>query len=283
MALASFLALVLGGGLLWLLGKFDDRFASSSELAADLPERVLGDVLDVHLTRPERPIGPEALSGQRFEFLESFRSIRSALWFMGENGSRPKTILVSSSLPEEGKSTVAVYLAATMAKAGSRVLLVDGDMRRAKLHRHFNVGSSPGLAEILSRELSANQAIVVSSLPNLAFLPAGAPGIEPGELVLSSQLHDFLEQVSPRYDHIILDSPPVLAADDAAALAPNVDGVLFVVRGAYTSARMVREALAILRQRHARVLGLVFNRAFSSPFEYHPYQRYRKEYRWEAA
>jgi Mrp family chromosome partitioning ATPase len=86
-----------------------------------------------------------------------------------------------------------------------------------------------------------------------------------------------------KFDYIIIDSPPILAADDAATLAPSMDGVLFVVRGSYTSARLVREALDTLRQRRAQVLGLIFNRAISSPFERHHYQRYRNEYRWRSA
>jgi capsular exopolysaccharide synthesis family protein len=282
MALALALALFVIAGLLWILGKFDDRFASSSELADDLPEKIIGQVLDVRLARPNGQMRREMLAAQRFEFLESFRSIRSALWFMTSNGNRPKTILIGSSVPQEGKSTVALYLAATMAIGGSKVLLVDGDMRKAKLHRHFGVGSSPGLAEILNQQIPAEQPIVSTALENLAFLPAGAASMEPGELVLSSQWSVFLSQVYSHFDYVIVDSPPVLAADDAAALAPSLDGVLFVVRGSYTSARMVRDALDALRQRRARVLGLVFNRAISSRFEYHPYQRYQKEYRWHS-
>ena len=107
--------------------------------------------------------------------------------------------------------------------------------------------------------------------------------MEPGELVLPPQFGTFLERVSTQYEHVILDSPPVLAADDAAALAPRVDGVLFVVRAACTSARMVREALDALRQRRARVLGLIFNRAVSSAFLYHPYRRYKAQYSWQPA
>src|SRR5438132_12975168 len=120
-----------------------------------------------------------------------------------------------------------------MAIGGPRVLLIDGDMRRAKLHRHFGVPSSPGLAEILVGETGAELAVVQTALENLMFLPAGAASLEPGELVLRSQWNVFLEEIYPKYDYIIIDSPPVLAADDAATLAPRVDGVLFVVRGSY--------------------------------------------------
>ncbi|PWU19379.1 MAG: hypothetical protein C5B50_06675 [Verrucomicrobia bacterium] len=281
LALAFAMALVLGAGLLWVLSKLDDRFVSSTELAEDLPEKVIGQVMDIQLVKPEGELRREALAAQRFEFLESFRNIRSCLWFMHQNGNKPKSLLIGSSVPQEGKSTVALYLAATMAIGGSKVLLIDGDMRRAKLHRHFGVASSPGLAEILNQETYPNYGIVTTALENLSFLPAGAPTLEPGELVLRSQFSSLLSDVYSRFDYIIIDSPPVLAADDAATLAPKVDGVLFVVRGSHTSARMVREGLDTLRQRRARVLGVIFNRAVSSSFEYHHYQRYKDDYRWQ--
>jgi capsular exopolysaccharide synthesis family protein len=280
MGLALVAAMFLGAGALWLLGKFDDRFASSTELAEDFPEKILGEVMDVRIQKQHTQMRPEILAGQKFEFLESFRSIRSALYFMNQNGARPKTLLITSSVPQEGKSTVALYLAATMAVGGARVLLVDGDMRKAKLHRNFGLASSPGFAEILVGEIPPADGINGTSIPNLSFLAAGCASAEPGELVLRSEFNDFLNDVHSHFDYVIMDSPPVLAADDAATLATSVDGVLYVVRGTYTSARMVREGLDALRQRHARVLGLIFNRALSSPFDYHPYQRYRDEYRW---
>jgi capsular exopolysaccharide synthesis family protein len=280
MGLAFVGAMFLGACALWLLGKFDDRFASSTELAEDFPEKVLGQVMDVRIRKQHTQMRPEILAGQKFEFLESFRSIRSALYFMNQNGARPKTLLITSSVPQEGKSTVALYLAATLAVGGSRVLLIDGDMRKAKLHRHFGLASSPGLAEILNGEIPPADAINGTSIQNLSFLAAGCASAEPGELVLRSQLNEFLNNIYPQFDYIIADSPPVLAADDASTMSPSVDGVLYVVRGTYTSARMVHEGLDALRQRQARVLGLIFNRALSSPFEFHPYQKYKNEYRW---
>jgi polysaccharide biosynthesis transport protein len=112
-------------------------------------------------------------------------------------------------------------------------------------------------------------------------LPAGVARRNPGELVLSPAWTRFLGEVGPEYDYILIDSPPLLATDDAAALAPKVDGVLFVVRGSFTSARAARRALDALQGRHAKVLGLVFNRAASSACESYSYQRYRHAYNWK--
>ena len=276
-------ALFIAFGALYCLGKFRDDSASFSELGNYLSSPVVGQIPAISIHRTKGQLGIEALQKQRFEFLESFRNIRSSLLFMANGGAKPKTIIVASSVPEEGKSTVALYLAATMAMGNSRVLLVDADMRRGALHKFFGAASNPGLAEILSGKVSAADAIVPTGLDNLAFLPAGAAKQNPGELVLSSEWNSLLTQAKQQFDYVLVDTPPVLATDDVASLAPKVDGVLFVVRGLFTSARMARGALEALRQRHVRVLGLIFNRAVSSPYEHHCYRRYRHTYRWEPA
>jgi capsular exopolysaccharide synthesis family protein len=280
LALALAGALALGFGLLYCFGIFHDDFASLTELGEHLSEEVVGQVPAIAMKKPQGGLGLEALEKKRFEFLESFRNIRSALLFMGNGGAKPRTIIIASSVPEEGKSTVALYLAATMALGNSRVLLVDADMRRGTLHEFFGVAPSPGLAEILNRETSTARAIMHPELNNLALLPAGQAKRNPGELVLSSEWSRFLTEVRQQFDYVLVDTPPVLATNDVAGLASKVDGVLFVVRASYTSARMARGALGVLRQRHANVLGLIFNRAVSSPYEHHYYQRYRRAYGW---
>jgi polysaccharide biosynthesis transport protein len=274
-------AFVLSFATLYFLGLFDDRFASINELSNYLSEEVLGQIPAIALKRPNRKRGLEIkfVERQRFEFLESFRNLRSSLMLMGNSETRPKTILITSSVPEEGKSTTSLYLAVTLAMANSKVLLIDGDMRRASLHKSFSAEPSPGLAEILSGKAGA-EVIVPTGMTNLALLPAGAARKNPGEMILSSEWEKFIGKISSRYDYILVDSPPVLAADDAAALAPKVDGVIVVVRGSFTSARMAQRALDLLKKRQARVLGLVFNRALSSAYEYVYYKRYGKEYSW---
>src|SRR5256886_381720 len=281
MAIALVGSLLLGFGLLYCIGLFQDDFASLAELTHQLSEEVVGQIPAISIKKPKRRLGVEALEKQRFEVLEAFRSIRSSLLFMSNGGTKPKTIVVASSVPEEGKSTVALYLAATLAKGNSRVLLIDADMRRTALHKFFGAASSPGLAEVLNEEISFAEAMVPTGLENLALLPAGEARQNPGELALSPVWLSFLAEAKSQFDYVLVDTPPVLAADDAATLAPKVDGVLFVVRGSFTSARMARGALDALRQRRVHVLGLIFNRAASSPCERQYYQRYRRAYRWE--
>ncbi|MBU6402514.1 MAG: AAA family ATPase, partial [Verrucomicrobia bacterium] len=230
-------ALILGFGVLYGLALFRDDFTSPAELAEQLSVPVLGQIPAICLRQPEDQPGIDLLDRQRFEFLEAFRSLRSSVLFMGNGRAKPKSIVVASSVPAEGKSTVALYLAATLAKANARVLLVDADMRRAGLHKFFGLPLGPGLAELLGREVSFGEAVVPTSLENLILLPAGEPKRNPGDLLWSAAWAEFLTEAGPQFDYILADSPPVLATEDAAALAPKVDGVLFVVRGSCTSAR----------------------------------------------
>ncbi|MEW6301907.1 MAG: polysaccharide biosynthesis tyrosine autokinase [Verrucomicrobiota bacterium] len=274
-------SLFLGFGLLYCFGVLRDDFSSLTDLSEHLSEPVVGQIPEISIKNRKGHLGLEALEKQRFEFLESFRTIRSSLLFMGNGGTKPKTILISSSVPKEGKSTVSLYLAATMAMGNARVLLVDADMRRGRLHEYFAASATPGLAEILNGESSFSDAVVHPDLENLALLPAGDARRHPGELVLSAEWSRFLSQVRERFDFILVDTPPLLAASDASALAPQVDGVLFVVRASYTSARMAGQALDALHQRRARVLGLIFNRAIPSRYECNGYQRYASSYHWE--
>jgi polysaccharide biosynthesis transport protein len=271
----------LAFGLFYLLGLSRDDFSSTTELSNHVSEEVVGNIPAISIKKPKGQLGLELLEKQRFEFLESFRQIRSSLLFMGNGCPKPKTLVIASSIPEEGKSTVALYLAATMAMGNSRVLLIDADMRRGSLHEFFGAASGPGLAEVLNREIPHAKAIVQTGLRNLALVPAGKAKRNPGELVLSSEWDDFLAEAREQFDYVLVDTPPVLAADDAGALAPKVDGVLLVVRGSYTSARMVRGTLDALRRRHVHVIGLILNRAISSRYERQYYGRYRAIYSWQ--
>jgi capsular exopolysaccharide synthesis family protein len=277
-------ALVLVCGLsfmaLYWLGVTDDRFVAPAELDGCLPAALLGQIPNIRLKPLRGQLDVQFLEQQRFEFLEAFRSLRSALMFMGNGAARPKTLLVTSSVPREGKSTVAFYLAATIALANSRVLLIDADMRRASLQKLLAAAPGLGLAEILSGEAEAAAAIVPSTLEHLYVLPAGLATRNPGELVLSPAWPRLLAGLYPQFDYIVIDSPPVLATDDAAGLAPAVDGVLMVVRGAYTRARLARRGWELLQQRRARVLGLVFNRARASHNAYRDYQYSHGHYQW---
>ena len=277
LALAVVGGLTAGLGLVFLVAVRDDRFTSVTEVSSTLIDPVVGLLPEVS-QEGESVMPLLALNDPRHIYAESYRSLRSALLFLATEGERPKVLLIVSAMPSEGKSTVAANLARTLALSGSRVLLVDGDLRKGHLHRMLGLEKAPGLAELLNRSCDPEKVIQQDSLPNLKFVACGEMNSgNPGDLFLGSGLDQFLARWRAEFDYVVIDSSPLFAADDASCLAPKVDGTLFVVRSRRSSARAAREALELLAQRQARVLGVIFNGADTSGHSYY-YYKYAEYY-----
>jgi capsular exopolysaccharide synthesis family protein len=281
LGLGTAAGLFLGFGMLFVVSLFDDRFASLGELSSQIPEVVIGQIPNIHTSRRHPRLELVKPNDERHAFGESFRNMRSWLLFSGDKAKQPRLILVTSAVPTEGKSTVSSNLALTLALSGSRVLLIDADLRRAGLDQIFDVPNDRGFADVLEQRASAHDVIHPTKTPNLWFLPAGSATMNPGELFLAPSCDIFLAKIRSQYDYILFDSAPVLATDDTANLAPKISAVLFVVRADYTSARNAREALQQLRQRQATILGLVFNRSIATRTGGY-YYRYNKYYYYGA-
>jgi capsular exopolysaccharide synthesis family protein len=265
-----------GLGLVLIMERFDDRVTSVEEIGWSLGERILGQVPESPgMKRNARPPLLE-LDDDRHLLAESYRSLRSALLFGLSAGEEPRVLLVTSTTPHEGKSTLAANLARTLAFAGSRVLLVDADLRCGLLHELFGVAQGPGLADLLAQGGGLKQFAVPTSVNNLYLIPRGQSPENAGELLLGPACDRFLERARQEYDRVIIDSIPVFAADDTTSLAPRTDGVIFVVRDSFTRIRTARLALEMLYDRQAEVLGLVFNRAKTRwhSNNYYKYQQY---------
>jgi capsular exopolysaccharide synthesis family protein len=170
----------------------------------------------------------------------------------------------------------AANLAVMLARSGARVLLVDADMRRGRIHKQFELSASPGLAEVLGETQAWPSVVTQNSVPNLFVIPRGTAPRHPGELFVKAIKQQFLKEAGGKYDFILLDTPPIMAADDVSNLAPHVDGVLLVVRANYTSGRVARAALDLLYLRKANVLGIVFNdvRSHGGDYYYYKYKEY---------
>ncbi len=208
----------------------------------------------------------------RHVFAESYRNVRSSIFFMPYEGPRPKTLLITSAVPNEGKSTVSSNLAITMALSGAKTLLIDGDLRRGALREDFDIHSKIGFSEVLKQEVNWREVVVPTSLPSLFVLPRGSTISQPSEHLLRESTDAFLKDIYNHYDYIIIDSSPVLAADDTTSLAPKIDATLFVVRLSYTSARLTRKALELLYNRQVNVPGVILNYVDTSLPEYYYYQ-----------
>lgn len=272
----------LGLGIIFLRVQSDDRCKSLHELRHYFDEEIFGQVPEVTRKRKERTVPLFELNDRRHVFTEACRSLRSSLLFGHTHENRPRTILVTSAAPNEGKSTVAANLARALALGNSRVLLVDADLRRGQLHNLFGVPAEPGLSECIQEGGEIGNFIQGTSIANLFFLPRGKATLGSGELFLTPAFDAAIQRAREQFDYVIVDSVPVFAADDATTLAPKADGILFVVRHAHTSTRVAQEALEMLYQRQVNVLGLVFNRADSDQRSY-PYYKYDKYHAATAA
>jgi capsular exopolysaccharide synthesis family protein len=258
-----------GIAVLLLLDRIDDRMSSFTEFQHLFSESVLGQI-------PKEKSGGKLTLLQpddaRHIFAESYRNVRSSLFFMPYEGPRPKTLLITSAVPNEGKSTVASNLAITMALSGAKTLLIDGDLRRGAIREAFDLSTRVGLSEVLKQEVNWREVVVPTSYPNLFVLPRGKTLSQPSEHLLRDSTDQLLKDLYHQYDYIIIDSSPVLAADDTTSLAPKIDATLFVVRLSYTSARLTRKALELLYNRQVNVPGVILNFVDTSLPEYYYYQ-----------
>jgi succinoglycan biosynthesis transport protein ExoP len=258
-----------GLGILLLLDRIDDRMASFGEFQHQFSENVLGQIPKEKTKGRVTLLQPD---DARHVFAESYRNIRSSIFFMPYEGPRPKTMLVTSSVPNEGKSTISSNLAITMALSGARTLLIDGDLRRGALREAFGVSSKIGFSEVLKQEVNWQEVVVPTSYPNLFLLPRGKTLGQPSEHLLRESTDALLRDMYSHYDYIIIDSSPVLAADDSTSLAPKIDATLFVIRLSYTSARLTRKSLELLYNRQVNVPGVILNYVDTSLPEYYYYQ-----------
>jgi capsular exopolysaccharide synthesis family protein len=279
LVMAGLLGLGLGLAILMLLDRVDDRMNSFMELEESFDEDVIGQI-----PREKSPGRKSALpllqaDDARHPFVESYRNLRSSLLYTAETGTRPHTLLITSAVPNDGKSITAANLAITLATGGTRVLLVDADLRKGSLHSRFDIkADAGGLSETLSQGADWHKAIKETSVPKLWLLPRGAITHRSSELFIGPVMGKFLQESIKEYDYVLIDTVPVMAADDVTSLAPRVDGVIFVIRAEFTSARVARASLDMLYQRKARVLGLVFNAVRPSAGNYYYYYRYRDYY-----
>ena len=273
--LAALLGMGLGVVILLLLDRVDDRMNSFTELEELFDEDVLGQIPREKKPSKSGIIPALQPDDQRHPFVEAYRNLRSSLLYMANAEPRPRVLLVTSSVPGDGKSMTSTNLAITMAMGGSRVLLVDADLRKGSLHSRFGLQNDTGFSEVFLQNTNWRQAIKETSFPNLHLLPRGATTQRSSEFFIGPVMEKFLKDAAQEYDYVLIDTAPVMAADDVTSLAPRVDGIIFVVRAEYTSSRVAHAALNMLYQRKANVLGLVFNSVHVSTGDYYYYYRYQ--------
>lgn len=204
------------------------------------------------------------------EIAEAYRALRTSV-LLSTASHPPRSILVTSPIPQDGKTTTCLNLAIVLAQQGKRVLLLDADMRRPSIHLVLGVNNKSGLSNILVGGAKINDVLQSTVQPNLFVIPAGAVPPHPSELLGSSSMQDLLLKLHDEFDHIIIDSPPVLSVTDAVILSAHTDSVVLVIRSGRTTAPQVRRARNLLQSVNARVLGSVINGADLTSPDYYYY------------
>ncbi len=255
LAVAAFLALMMGIALASVLEAIDNRIKGWEDVERYVGARVIGTVPSI-VAEGRRGVAMHIHANPTSPSAEALRVLRTNLTFAAVNRSL-KTLLVASAMPEEGKTTVAVSTAIAIASNGNKVLLVEADMRRPQFKRVFNVEADEGLSTMLAG--GGHDGITATEIENLAVLPAGPRPPNPAELLDGGRLKRVLRTLSQDFDTVIIDSPPLLPVTDALLIGSEVEGVLVVARAGRTTRPTLRGAFRLLHQVRANVFGVVLN------------------------
>lgn len=200
-------------------------------------------------------VGPDA----PFQFVEAYKSLRTNLEFLSAS-SGCKVILITSSVPEEGKSNVAINLASTMAAGGKKVVLVDGDLRKGSLSRYLHLNRNrPGISNVVANQCTLADALVRFKNVQFTLLPVGPLPPNPSEMLATPAVEALFKGLREYYDYVIVDTPPVSVVTDAAVMCRFADGAILVVRPGVTTTQGAQLSKKNLEAVHAHILGVVLN------------------------
>jgi len=211
-----------------------------------------------------------------FEIKEAYNSVRTNIMFSLPNDDKCKVIIITSPSPGEGKTTTAVNISITLALAGSKVLLVDADMRKPKIHTYMDVKNKTGLSGLLSNFTPLKEVVNHSSKYYLDFITAGIIPPNPTELLSSEEAHKTINGLKDHYDYIIIDTPPVNVVTDAVTLSKLADGLIIVTRQNVTTHQSIARAISNLEFADAKILGFILND--SKKEAYYKRNYYKKNY-----
>ena len=289
---ALFLSTLFGMGLALFLEYLDDTIRTVEEIESVLQLPALAAIPTIE-SIPKRKLllvgaaGEEEEERANSELLifadsrsalsEAYRQLRTSI-LLSTAGHPPKSLLITSSLPSEGKTTTATNTAISLAQTGAKVLIVDADMRRPRLHSVFNIPNGEGLSTLLSSESTdadITRVVKTDDGTQLSLLTSGPIPPNPAELIGSDQMANLLKKLQNHYTHVVIDSPPITSFTDGVLIASMVDGVILVVHSGKSSRQVVRRARQLLQDVGARVLGVVLNNVnLRSQDNYHYYQTY---------
>jgi len=299
-ASALLLSTLFGMGLALFLEYLDDTITSTEEVEnyLQLPALAAIPTIDSIPKRKLLLVGGKSeepnddrtnselliFADPRSSLSESYRQLRTSI-LLSTAGHAPKSLLITSSLPSEGKTTTATNTAISLAQTGARVLIIDADMRRPRLHSVFNIKNGQGLSTVLSSDLNTQQILEVihfDERTKVNVMSSGPIPPNPAELIGSEQMANLLKTLQGEFTHVVVDSPPITSFTDGVLIASLVDGVILVVHSGKSSHQVVKRARQLLQDVRAKVLGVVLNNVnLNSQDNYYYYQSYyyRNNYR----
>ncbi|MCJ7783504.1 MAG: polysaccharide biosynthesis tyrosine autokinase, partial [Desulfobacterales bacterium] len=283
--LAAVVGLFLGVGLAFFFEYLDNTIKTPEDLEQWVRLPSFGMVPEISNGRRGRlekgasyPVELVTFGHPKSMLSEAYRSIRTSI-LLSSSEKPPKKITITSPNPSEGKTTTVINTAIALSQTGAQVLIIDADMRKPKVHKIFNYENGKGLSNFLSGHGDLESIVKKSEVPNLFYIPCGPVPPNPSELLGSILFKTMLESLEARFDHILLDSPPVLGFADAIILSTCVNGVILTVLGGKTPRETLQRAKEALQQTNTKILGVVINRVDIRRSDYgYYYYRYHSYY-----
>ena len=270
--------LALSVGVPFLIESLDHTVSSIEEVESTFQIRGLGIIPQISSVEQERPVLLGSDNGDR-NLVENFRVVRTNLLSIGSRSNEPRVIMITSSMPKEGKTVVSSNLALSFSTMGAKTLLLDTDLRRGRLHRLFGLRKGPGLSELLFEKATMEEACRPSGKEGLTIMTSGQHVDAGAEMMGTPRFAEIMSELRKRFDRIIIDTPPVLGLSETSIIQAHSDGVLFVIWGGHTPTRNMKVAVESLQANGANIYGFILNRLdLTATTNYYQYYYYSNDY-----
>lgn len=261
-AVGAFLGMVFAAAIIFLIDFFDNTVKNSANLSEKFDKPILGEIDDIDNLKKSKNLEDHYLITDKnvpFHIKESYKALRTNLIF-SLSTSNKKIIAVSSSMPSEGKSTFSSNISITLSQLNNKILLIDADMRKSVQHMIFGLKNKLGLSSVLGKMNETDECIQKSGIDNLDIMTSGPQPPNPAELLSSKQMETLLEELSEKYDYIIIDMPPVNVVSDPLSISRLISGLVVVVKYASTTFDDVSEIVKKSELTDTKLLGFVMTR-----------------------
>jgi capsular exopolysaccharide synthesis family protein len=276
------MGLLLGVVFAFILEYLDSTVKTAEDIEMYVKLPFLGYVPSARReAKTEQDIDLIAHKSPRSRITEAYRSVRTSIIFSSPEDKPLKTILITSTSPQEGKTTVSINLSIVFAHSNEKTLLVEGDLRKPRIARSFGIDNTIGVSSYLTGNKELEEVIRSTFIPNLFIIPSGPKPPNPSELLISTKTSQFLEQLQKKFDRIFIDSPPTFSVADSVILANKVDGVIDIIRSGFLNIDIILRGRQRLSEAKARILGVILNnvdvKREDSYYYYHYYYSEDKE------